>query len=198
MSCFFPTHGALSPPSSLCLFAFKVSALRCRSLSWPCDFIPSTPKLSECSKWYTTFLNGMCWYLPRGLVLVSLLSATFLSKSLCSLFPNSPAGWLCRSHLSSCSCWRGLASSLYPWRPASSSRRPSSPTSTTCLWRRRSFPLLPPAFRGKDDYQHREDGQQAESWLHPLHPPTLWGGKRAVLRLHLFGFGAASDAASRR
>jgi hypothetical protein len=30
--------------------------------------------------------------------------------------------------------------------------------------------------------------------------PTLWGGKRAVLRLHLFGFdgfGVASDAASR-
>jgi hypothetical protein len=31
--------------------------------------------------------------------------------------------------------------------------------------------------------------------------PTLWGGKRAVLWLHLFGFdgfGAASNAASRR
>jgi hypothetical protein len=29
------------------------------SLSWPCDFIPSTPKLSECSKWYITCLDGM-------------------------------------------------------------------------------------------------------------------------------------------
>jgi hypothetical protein len=34
-----------------------------------------------------------------------------------------------------------------------------------------------------------------------LVPPTLWAGKRAVLRLHLFGFdgfGAASNAASHR
>jgi hypothetical protein len=59
MSCFSPTRGALSSSSSLCPFAFKVSALCCRSLPWPCDFIPSTPKLSECSKWYTTCLDGM-------------------------------------------------------------------------------------------------------------------------------------------
>jgi hypothetical protein len=59
MSCFSPTRGALSSSSSLRPFAFKVSALRCRSLPWPCDFIPSTPKLSECSKWYTTCLDGM-------------------------------------------------------------------------------------------------------------------------------------------
>jgi hypothetical protein len=103
-------------------------------------------------------------------VLGSLLSATFLSKSLCSLFPNSPAGWLYRSHLSSCSCWRGLAPSLYPWCPASTFRRPSSPTSTGCPWRRRSFPLLPPAFRGKDDHQPREGGQRAELQLHPTSP----------------------------
>jgi hypothetical protein len=35
----------------------------------------------------------------------------------------------------------------------------------------------------------------------PPPPPTLWGGKRAMLRLHLFGFdglGAASNAASCR
>jgi hypothetical protein len=134
-------------------------------------------------------------------MLVSFLSATFMSKSLCSLFPNSQAGWLYRSHLSSCSCWRGLASSLYPWRPASSFRRPSSPTSARCPWRRRSFPLLPPAFGGKDDYQPHEGGQRDESRLHPSRPPTLWGGKRAVLRFHLFGFdgfGVASNAASRR
>jgi hypothetical protein len=30
MSCFSPTRGAFSPSSSLCLFAFKVSALLCR------------------------------------------------------------------------------------------------------------------------------------------------------------------------
>jgi hypothetical protein len=130
---------------------------------------------------------------------VSLLSATLLPKSLCSLFPNSPAGWLYRSHLSSCSCWRGLAPSLYRWCPASSLRRPSSPTSTGCPWRQRSFPLLPPAFGGKDDHRPCEGGQRAEPRLHPTRPLILWGGKRAVLWLYLFdGFGAASNAASCR
>jgi hypothetical protein len=99
------------------------------------------------------------------------------------------------------SCWRGLAPSLYPWCPASSFRRPSLPTSTGCPWRRRSFPLLPPAFGGKDDHQPREGGQRADPRLRPTRPPILWGGKRAVLRLHLFGFdgfGVASNAASHR
>jgi hypothetical protein len=134
-------------------------------------------------------------------VLVSLLSVTLLPKSLCFLFPNSPTGGLCRSHLSSCSCWRGLAPSLYLWCPASSFRRPSSPTSGGCPWRRRSFPLLPPAFGGKDDHQPREGGQRAEPRLHPTRPQFFGGGKRAVLRLHLFGFdgfGAAFNAASCR
>jgi hypothetical protein len=114
-----------------------------------------------------------------GLVLVSLLSATFPPKSLCSLFPNSPAGWLCRSHLSSCSCWRGLASSLYPWRPASSFRRPSSPTSVGCPWMRRSLLLLPPAFGGKDGHQPHEGGQRAESRLHPSHPQHFGVGSES-------------------
>jgi hypothetical protein len=80
---------------------------------------------------------------------VSLLTATSPPESLCSSSPNSPTGWCCRSRLSSCCCWRGLASSLYTLRPASSFRRPSSPTSTGCPWRRLSFPLLPPASRGR-------------------------------------------------
>jgi hypothetical protein len=41
MPCFSPTRVVLLPPSSLRPFAFKVSALRCRSLPWPCKFIPS-------------------------------------------------------------------------------------------------------------------------------------------------------------
>jgi hypothetical protein len=135
MSCFSPTRGALSPSSSLRPFAFKVSALCRHSLPWPCKSISSMPRLSGCSTWCAAYFDGMCRYLPGGLVLVSLLSATFPPKSLCSLFPNSLAGWLCRSHLSSCSCWRGLASSLYPWCPASPFRRPSSPTSAGCPWR---------------------------------------------------------------
>jgi hypothetical protein len=109
-------------------------------------------------------------------VSVSLLSATSSPKGLCSLFPNSSAGWLCRSRLSSCSCWRGLASSLYPWRPASSFRRPSSPTSAGCPWRRRSFPLRPLAFGGEDDYQPREGGHRAEPWLHPSRPNSFGVG----------------------
>jgi hypothetical protein len=54
---------------------------------------------------------------------------------------------------------------------------------------------------GKDDHQPREGGQRTEPRPHPSRPPTLWGGKRAVLWLHLFGFdgfGAASNVASRR
>jgi hypothetical protein len=125
MSCFSPTRGALSPSSSLRPFAFKVSTLCRHNLPWPCDFIPSAPRLSECSKWYIACLDGMSRYLLGGLVLVSLLSTTSPPKSLCSLFPNSPVGWLCRSHLSLCRCWRGLASGLYPWCPLR--RRPHCP-----------------------------------------------------------------------
>jgi hypothetical protein len=117
--------------------------------------------------------------LPGGLVLVSLLSAMSPPKSLCSLFPNSPGGWLCRSHLSSCSCRRGLASSLYPWCPALSFRRPSSPTSAGCPWRRRSFPLLPPAFGGKGDHQPREGGQRAKPRLHPTRPQLFGVGSES-------------------
>jgi hypothetical protein len=46
MPCFSPTRGALSPSSSLRPFAFKVSALRRRSLPWPCKLIPSMSRLS--------------------------------------------------------------------------------------------------------------------------------------------------------
>jgi hypothetical protein len=107
---------------------------------------------------------------------VSLLTATSPLESLCSSSSNSPAGWRCRSRLSSCCCWRGLASSLYALRAASSFRRPSSPTSVGCPWRRRSFPLLPPAFGGKDDHQPREGGQRAEPWVHPSCPQQFGVG----------------------
>jgi hypothetical protein len=71
MPCFSPTRGVLSPPSSLCPFAFKVSASRCRSLPWPCDIIPSAPRLSECSKWYTACLDGMRRRSAEGFTSVS-------------------------------------------------------------------------------------------------------------------------------
>jgi hypothetical protein len=157
----------------LCLQGFCL----CRhTLPWPCKSTSSMPRLSGCSTWCAAYLDGMCRFLLGGLVLVSLFSATFPPKSLCSLFPNSPAGWLCRSHLSSCSYWRGLASSLYLWRPASYFRRPSSPSSARCPWRRCSFPLLPPAFGGKDDHQPREGGQRDEPRLHPSRPQLIGVG----------------------
>jgi hypothetical protein len=87
-----------------------------------------------------------------------------------------PVGRSHRSHLSSCGCWRGLAPGLYPWCPISFFRWPSSPTSTGCPWRRRSFPLLPPSFGGKDDYQPRRGGQRAEPRLHPMRPQYLGVG----------------------
>jgi hypothetical protein len=71
MPCFSPTRGVLSPPSSLCPFSFKVSASRCRSLPWPCDFIPSAPRLSECSKWYTVCLDGMRRCSAEGFAMAS-------------------------------------------------------------------------------------------------------------------------------
>jgi hypothetical protein len=67
MPCFSPTRGDLSPPSSLRPFAFKVSALRRCSFSWPCKFIPSMPRLSACSKWYFACLDGMRLYPVEGL-----------------------------------------------------------------------------------------------------------------------------------
>jgi hypothetical protein len=63
------------------------------------------------------------------------------------------------------------------------------------------LPASSSSIRGEDDYQPREGGQLAELRLHPSRPQLFWGGKRAVLWLHLFGFdgfGAASKAASHR
>jgi hypothetical protein len=99
MSCFSPTRGALSSSSSLCPFAFKVSALRCRSLSWPCDFILSTPKLSECSKWYTTCLDGMRRRSAEGFAPVLSTLMSLPPESLCLL--SSLAGRCYRSCFSS-------------------------------------------------------------------------------------------------
>jgi hypothetical protein len=99
MPCFSPTHGVLSPPSSLRPFAFKVSASRCRSLPWPCDFIPSTPRLSECSKWYTAYLDGMHRCSVEGFAPVSSTPMNLLLESSCLL--SSLVGWCYRSCLSS-------------------------------------------------------------------------------------------------
>jgi hypothetical protein len=64
------------------------------------------------------------------------------------------------------------------WSTALSFRRPSLPTSAGCPWRRHSFPLLPPAFGGKDVHQHREGGPRAEPQLHPSRPQLLGVGSK--------------------
>jgi hypothetical protein len=112
MSCFFPTRGTLSPPSSLRPFAFKVSGSRCRSLPWPCDFIPSTPRLSECSKWYTTCLDGMCRRLAEGFVPALSTPMSFPLESLC--FLASLAGRCYRSCFSSAGGARSCGSGALP------------------------------------------------------------------------------------
>jgi hypothetical protein len=112
MSCFSPTRGVLSPPSSLRPFAFKDSASSCRSLPWPCDSISSTPRLSECSKWYTTCLDGMRWYLPEGFVPTLSTPMSLSLESSCLL--SSLAGRCYRSCLPSTEGARPYGSSALP------------------------------------------------------------------------------------
>jgi hypothetical protein len=112
MPCFSPTRGVLSPPSSLRPFAFKVSALRCRSLPWPCDFIPSAPRLSECSKWYITCLDGMRRRSAEGFAPVSSTPVNLPLESSCLL--SSLAGRCYRSCLSSVGGARPCGSGALP------------------------------------------------------------------------------------
>jgi hypothetical protein len=101
MHCFSPTRRALSPPRSLRPFAFKVSALHCRSLPWSCKLIPSVPRLSGCSTWCAACLDGMRRRLAEGFVPTPSSSTNLPPESSCSLSSTSPAGWCCRSYLSS-------------------------------------------------------------------------------------------------
>jgi hypothetical protein len=101
MPCFSPTRCALSPPSSLRPFAFKVSSLHCRSLPWPCNLIPSVPRLSGCLTWCAACLDGMRRRLAEVFASAPSSSASLPLESLCSLSSTSPAGWCCRSCLSS-------------------------------------------------------------------------------------------------
>jgi hypothetical protein len=100
MPCFSPTRCALSPPSSLRPFAFKVSALHRRSLPWPCKFILSVPRLSGCSTWCAACLDGMRRRSVVRFAPAPSSSANLPPESSCSLSSASPAGWCCRSCLS--------------------------------------------------------------------------------------------------
>jgi hypothetical protein len=112
MSCFSPTRGALSPSSSLRPFAFKVSASRCRSLPWPCDFIPSAPRLSECLKWYTACLDGMRQCSAEGFAPASSTPMSLPLESSCLL--SSLAGRCYRSCLPSTGGARTCGSGALP------------------------------------------------------------------------------------
>jgi hypothetical protein len=92
-------EGGAPPLSSLRPFAFKVSALCCRSLPWPCDFIPSAPRLSVCSKWYTACLEGMRRRSAKGFASVSSTPMNLPLESSCLL--SSLVGRCYRSCLSS-------------------------------------------------------------------------------------------------
>jgi hypothetical protein len=173
MFCFFPTRGALPPSSSLRPFAFKVPALHCRSLPWPYDFIPSAPRLSECSKWYTACLDGMRRYLPRPSAFwasrwgapvfaggIRVRAAPLAVSPPGSLRSSFPARWCCRSclllaavggarlrggwHSSAIAQLQGFSSCS----PAAVSRQWSSTRMTTSLVVERSEPgcgLPPPS-----------------------------------------------------
>jgi hypothetical protein len=95
MPCFSPTRGALSPSSSLRPFAFKISTLCRHSLPWPCNFMPSAPRLSECSKWYTARLDGIRRRLAEGFAPASSAPMSLPLESLCLL--SSLAGRCYRS-----------------------------------------------------------------------------------------------------
>jgi hypothetical protein len=112
MSCFSHTRGVLSSPSSLHPFAFKVSASRCRSLPWPCDFILSTPRLGECSTWYTACLDGMRRRSAEGFAPVLSTPMSLPLESSCLL--SSLAGRCYRSCLPSAGGARPCGSSALP------------------------------------------------------------------------------------
>jgi hypothetical protein len=62
-------------------------------------------------------------------------------------------------NLSSCCCWRSSVSNISTLRPASSFRRPSSPTSARCSWGRRFF------LQHSEEWVLRSDLPEAEGEL---------------------------------
>jgi hypothetical protein len=138
MPCFSPTRGALSPSSSLRPFAFRVSALCRHSLPWPCKFISSMPILSGCSTWCAAYLDGMRQRSAEGFALAPSSPANLPPESSCLL--SSPAGWCCRSCLSSAGGVRPCGSDAPP-----------------------------PVFGFKDVHRPRGGGERAEPWLRLPH-----------------------------
>jgi hypothetical protein len=157
MPCFSPISGVLLPPSSLRPFAFKVSASCYRILPWPCYFIPSTPRLSECSKWYTTCMDGMCRCSAEGFASASSTPMSLPLESSCLL--SFLVGRCYRSCLPSAGGARPCGSDALPpvlgfkdvHQPRGGGERAESrlrlphglvPASSSSIWRKRMITSL--------------------------------------------------------
>jgi hypothetical protein len=81
-------------------------------VTFTCDFIQSAPRLSECSKWYTTCLDGMRRCSAEGFAPVSSTMMILPLESLCLLF--SLAGRCYRSCFSSAGGARPCGSDALP------------------------------------------------------------------------------------
>jgi hypothetical protein len=64
------------------------------------------------SNWCATCSDGARQRSPEGSAPAPLPSVISPPGNSCSSSPTSPAGWHCRSRLSSCCCWRSSASSF--------------------------------------------------------------------------------------
>jgi hypothetical protein len=130
LSCFFVPR----PRCQLCPFAFVLlsSTPTPPRTPWLRSITPTASSPRGSSTWCVACLGGARQGSPKGFAPARLPSATLLSGSSCYSSPTSPAGWRCRSHLSSCCCWRSSGSSFSTLRPTPSSKRPSSSTSTRC------------------------------------------------------------------
>jgi hypothetical protein len=137
-------------------FALEFSALFCRhGLARPSRVLP----VRGGTRLGAQPARMGCAGSPEGSVSAPLLTAISPPGSSCPSSPTSSTGWHCRSRLSSCCSWRSSASNLSTLRPASSFRRPSSPTSARCPWGRHFF------LQHSEEWVLRNDLLEAEGEL---------------------------------
>jgi hypothetical protein len=124
----------LRPRRRLCPFAFTLlsSTPAPPCTPWLHSATPTASSLRRRSTWCSACLGGTSQRPLQGSALAPLPSAISPSRSLFCSSPTSPAGWPCRSRLSSSCCWRSSGSSFSTLHPTPSSKRPSSSTSVRC------------------------------------------------------------------
>jgi hypothetical protein len=201
MPCFSPTRGVLSPPSSLRPFAFKVSALRCRScdgLARPSRALPARGGTQLGAQPARMGCASVC----REDLCRCLSSRRPCRRRVCVLCFQTPQRV-------------GSANPVF-LRVAAGGAWPPASTRGVLLHPLGGHHRLPPqdvhggGAPSRFFLQH-SGGRTITSLVKvdrgpshgsiPRAPQLFGGGKRAMLRLHLFGFdgfGAASNAASRR